>query len=128
MVLNLPFRISFRIFVFKLITMKNTLFIDVDTDRDRTIVFSKPPHLPPPQNAEEAAKLVLTDIACLAEAITTLILMAEKHGYGNKVELVEASVKTINQALENSEDKTDENILNENGPKEETKGSTTQEA
>ena len=106
--------------------MKNTIFIDVDTDRERTIVFAKPPHLPPPQNAEEAAKVVLTDIACLAEAITTLITMADSFGYGKKTELVEASVKTINQALGLPEDKLDENTSIENGPKEETQGSITE--
>lgn len=108
--------------------MKNTIFIDVDTDREKTIVFGKPPSVTPPQNENEAAKMILNDIACLAESLTTLILMADLKGYGNRVELVEASVKTLNQALEASEDKTDENIADENGPKEETQGSSTQEA
>ena len=81
--------------------MKNVILIDIDTEREgKAILFGKPPDMEPPQNKEEAQKMVLNDIACLSEAMCTLILMASKNGYGIKSELVEATIKTVNSILE----------------------------
>lgn len=83
--------------------MKNTIYVDIDTDREKNIIFGKPPEIPQPQNRDEMSRVVLNDIAGLAEALTTLILMADQNGYGAKGELVAACVKTIYSLLENSE-------------------------
>ncbi len=80
--------------------MKNQIIIDVDTDRESVINFGKPTGSPQPQNKEEAAAVVLNDIACLSEAITTLIMLAGQNGYGDIKKLVEASIKTINSVLD----------------------------
>lgn len=95
--------------------MKNTILIDVDTDREETITFGKSPNFVLPQTREEGAKMILDDIACLAEAVTTLILIAARNGYADKAELVNATVKTVYQAL-NESNKTDEVTKKENEP------------
>ena len=88
--------------------MTNHIFIDIDTERERPIIFGKPPDVAPPENKEEAGKMILNDIACLAEAVTTLILMAEQNGYGDKEKLIKATVDTINQLLEETKPTQDE--------------------
>ena len=80
--------------------MINSIFIDVDTDREKPIIFGKPPDFEPPQTKEDAAKMILNDISCLAEAITTLIVMAGQNGYADKKELTIATVNTIYNGLE----------------------------
>lgn len=80
--------------------MTNTIILDIDTERKDTILFGKPPHVPQPQTKEEAKEMVLNDIACLSQAIASLILIAAQNTYGDKKELVHASVKTIYSILE----------------------------
>lgn len=89
--------------------MTNSIFIDIDTDRDKPIIFGKPPDIEPPSNKEEAKEMILNDIICLAQALKTLIIMAEENEYGSKKELVVACLNTINEAL--IQNKSD--ILNE---------------
>lgn len=84
--------------------MTNHIFIDINTERERPIIFGKPPDVAPPENKEEAAKMILNDIACLAEAISTLILMAEQNEYGDKEKLATATINTINDILNKKED------------------------
>jgi hypothetical protein len=88
--------------------MKNFIFIDVDTDREKPIVFGKPPDITPPETTEEAKAMILNDIACLAEAISTLILMADQNDYGKKDELAIATVSTIYELLQNPKNLEDE--------------------
>jgi hypothetical protein len=89
--------------------MINSIFIDIDTDRNKPIVFGKPPDITPPSNKEEAREMILNDIICLAQALKTLIIMADENEYADKKELVIASINTINEAL--TQNKSD--ILNE---------------
>lgn len=81
--------------------MKNFIFIDVDTEREKPIIFGKPPEITPPENQEEAKAMILNDIACLSEAISTLILMAGQNGYADKTDLTVATVNTIYELLNN---------------------------
>jgi hypothetical protein len=103
--------------------MKNSLFIDVDTDREKPIIFGKSPDFNPPQTPEEAAVMILNDIACLAESLTTLIIMAGQNNYGDKTELVNESIKRIYKALEEQQNNVDEKPL-EDGHQEQIEGST----
>lgn len=89
--------------------MINSIFIDIDTDRDKPIIFGKPPDITPPSNKEEAREMILNDIICLAQALKTLIIMADENEYADKKELVVASIDTINEAL--TQNKND--IINE---------------
>lgn len=89
--------------------MINSIFIDIDTDRNKPIIFGKPPDITPPSNKEEAREMILNDIICLAQALKTLIIMADENEYADKKELVVASIDTINEAL--TQNKND--IINE---------------
>jgi hypothetical protein len=79
--------------------MVNTIFIDIDTERNRPIIFSKPPDITPPTTKEEAKKMILNDVICLAQSLKTLIIMAHENQYADKKELLVACVNTINEAL-----------------------------
>ena len=68
--------------------MKNTVYIDVDTERERPIVIGKGPENEPPTTKEEAREMVLIDIGCVCEALITLINIAEQSGYAKKEDLV----------------------------------------
>jgi hypothetical protein len=87
--------------------MKNIIFIDVDTERERPIIFSKPPEITRPENHEDAKKMILNDIICLSEAIATLISMADQNGYATKTDLIVGTVNTIYELL--NDDKNTEN-------------------
>ena len=87
--------------------MKNSLFIDVDTDRAQIVLIGKPPEIQPPANPEEAAKMILDDISCVCEALATLITITDTSGYSKKEELVKIAVKYLNDLIapETPEDK-----------------------
>jgi hypothetical protein len=103
--------------------MKNLIFIDVDTDREKPVVFGKPPDSTPPQTPEEAGAMIINDIACISEAITTLIRMASQNGYADKNDLVNAVVKTVYQALDETQNKTEGKTELEDGHQEQTERS-----
>lgn len=87
--------------------MTNGIYIDIDTERENPIRFAKSPDIPQPTNKEEAQAMVLNDIACISEALALLITVADQNGYGNKLELVQTSISTLNAIL-----------TEDNGPKE----------
>jgi hypothetical protein len=79
--------------------MKNSIFIDVDTEREQPILIGKPPEITPPATPEEAGVMITTDISCVCEALCTLIHMADQNGYATKENLVNASIKHLNDML-----------------------------
>lgn len=83
--------------------MKNTVYIDVDTERERPIVIGKGPENEPPTTKEEAREMVLIDIGCVCEALITLINIAEQSGYAKKEDLVINAKKQLDNYL-NGED------------------------
>ena len=93
--------------------MKNSIYINIDTDRTPPIVFGVTPDMIPPQNEEEAKALVLKDIKCLTDALLTLINLAHKNNFGDSTVLINESITILSNSL------TDEH-------KEEIKGSTTE--
>ncbi len=80
--------------------MKNAIYIDIDTERDQPVLIGKPPEIKQPETPDEASKLVITDISCVCEALCTLIHMADQNGYAAKKDLVEASIKHLNELLQ----------------------------
>ena len=99
--------------------MTNQIFIDVDTERERPIIFSKPPHISPPETKEEESTMIVNDIISLAHALKYLILIAGHKLYADKQALIDGIVKTVNEAISENEET--------NEPKEDTQGSTTEE-
>lgn len=87
-----------RIFV-KKETMKNSIYIDIDTERDQPILIGKPPEIIPPANPEEAKVMIVTDVSCLCEALCVLIHMADQNGYATKEDLVKASIVHLTEML-----------------------------
>ena len=79
--------------------MKNTLFIDLDTDREQKVLIGKPEGFPQPTTPVEAAKMINTDIACICEALCSLIHIADQNGYSKKEEMVSTSIKYLNDLL-----------------------------
>lgn len=85
--------------------MTNALFIDLDTEREKPIVFGKPPDITPPSNKDEARLMILSDIATVTDALKTLILMAHENEYADKIELTNLSIASINEIITLNESK-----------------------
>lgn len=68
--------------------MKNTVYIDVDTDREQPILIGKGGETEPPQTSDEAKEMILVDIGCVCEALITLMKLAEQNGYAEKEVMV----------------------------------------
>jgi hypothetical protein len=83
----------------KKIFMKNTIYIDVDTEREQHILIGKGPENEPPANKGEAAKMIVNDIACVCEALCTLIQVADQNDYAKKDELITESIKQLTKML-----------------------------
>lgn len=79
--------------------MTNSIYIDIDSEREQPIVFGKPPDIPQPTNREEAQKMILNDIAGITAALTVLIAAAHDNGYGDAKELVEAASASLSSVL-----------------------------
>lgn len=62
--------------------MKNTLIVDIDTERKTpgAVVIGKPPDFPRPKSKEQNATMIIDDMACLCEALCTMIHLAEDVG------------------------------------------------
>jgi hypothetical protein len=64
--------------------MKNTLMIDLDTDREDPIRITKPENLLENVNDDDTAKkIVLDDMTTICNALGTLIQLAEDSKYFN---------------------------------------------
>lgn len=72
--------------------MKNTIYIEIDTENETPIMFGKSPDSKMPTNAQEAGEMVLVDIKCLTEALMSLIYLADQNKYGNKNELLNEAI------------------------------------
>lgn len=90
--------------------MTNSIFVDIDTEREKAIIFGKPPETPRPSNQKEAKEMIMNDIATLAEALIVLILTAHHNGYADKYVLVDTCDATFKAALaaDAAETKSDE--------------------
>lgn len=91
--------------------MTNKIIIDFDSERPDRFLFSKPEDIPQPKDHEEAKKMILLDIACLSEAIVTLIVMANDSGYASKDNLIFSTVNQIYEGLNLSYDKNENQKL-----------------
>ena len=70
--------------------------IDLNTERDPMILFSKPMEHEPPTNRAEMNTMIIEDIAFLSEALTVMIKRADENGYATKESLIESATKTLN--------------------------------
>lgn len=79
--------------------MKNTIFIDIDTERDRQVLIGKGHEASVPTNEQEAKEMIAIDIACLCEGLCELIHVASQNGYGSKEGFIHASIEQLNKLL-----------------------------
>lgn len=89
--------------------MKNTVIIDIDTERAQIVKFSKPPEFVVPKNSEEAKKMIIDDISCTLEGLFKLIRIADKYNYATKEELINTTIKYLNDMLVENNDDSDIN-------------------
>jgi hypothetical protein len=80
--------------------MKNSIYIDIDTEREQPILIGKGPEIEPPTSREEAGKMIITDIACICDAMISLMHVAHQNDYGVKEELVATAISQLNRFLE----------------------------
>jgi hypothetical protein len=80
--------------------MKNAIYIDIDTEREQPILIGKGPEIEPPTSREEAGKMIITDIACICDAMISLMHVAHQNEYGLKEELVATAIGQLNRFLE----------------------------
>lgn len=79
--------------------MKNSIYIDVDTERtDKPFIIGKPPEYQP-SNPEEAKASILNDISCVCEALCRLIITADNSGYANRQQLIDAAKKHLSDII-----------------------------
>lgn len=79
--------------------MKNTVIIDIDTERGQIVKFNKPSDFTIPNNSEEAKKMIIDDISCTLEGLCSLIRIADNYEYATKKELINTSIKYLNDLL-----------------------------
>lgn len=79
--------------------MKNTIYVDIDTERERQVLIGKGAESEAPTNSEEAKEMITLDIACLCEGLCELIHVASQNGYGSKEALVYASIEQLNKLV-----------------------------
>lgn len=75
--------------------MKNILQIDLDSDRKNTVIIGKPEGAQRPRNEEEAAAMVIDDMATLCEAICTLIHVADQGGIKKSADSLRDCIKHL---------------------------------
>lgn len=79
--------------------MKNTIYIDIDTERERQVLIGKGAESEVPTNEEDAKQMITVDIACLCEGLCELIHVASQNGYGSKEGFVKASIEQLQKLL-----------------------------
>lgn len=88
--------------------MKNTIYIDIDSEREQPILIGKGQDSPIPQTKEEAAQMVLVDINCMTEALLSLVHLADQNEFGKKDELVAKIQAELSKYIAPEEDNTNE--------------------
>jgi hypothetical protein len=77
--------------------MKNSILIDIDSEREKKIIIGKPDVLEQPETPEEAKAMIIKDIADICETLCELIHIADQNGYAKKGDLVGAAINSLNQ-------------------------------
>jgi len=79
--------------------MKNLIYIDVDTEREKPILIGKGAEVSSPTNKEEARDMIINDIRCVCETLCILIEVADQNQYAKKGELITESIKQLTKML-----------------------------
>lgn len=79
--------------------MKNLIIIDVDTEREKPLIFGKGPDYQAPTTADEAKEIIIQDLGCVLDAFLSLVHVADQNDYADKTDLVAKAIKELNQYL-----------------------------
>ena len=79
--------------------MKNTIIVDVDSERERQIIIGKPYEIAPLSTPEEMKPMMENDITCLAHGLCELIRLASLNGYCDKETAIKTSIGFLNDLL-----------------------------
>jgi hypothetical protein len=79
--------------------MQNTIYIDINTERERKVLIGKGPESEQPKTPEDAKDMVVIDIATICEGLCELIHVADQNGYGSKKDFVRVSIEKLNALL-----------------------------
>jgi hypothetical protein len=88
--------------------MKNSILIDIDSEREKKIIIGKPDVSQKPETPEEAQAMIIRDITDLCEVLCELIHIADQNGYAKKGNLINAAIDSLNRfnnELNQSDDK-----------------------
>lgn len=77
--------------------MKNLIVVDIDSDRERKVKFSKLPDVQLPSSSEEAHQMIINDIATLAHGINELISIATQDNPQEREKYISAVIKTLTE-------------------------------
>ena len=75
--------------------MKNTIYIDIDTEREKQVLIGKGQETTIPTTPEEAKEMIAVDIACICEGLYELISVAGQNGYGSQQAFALAAIDKL---------------------------------
>jgi len=84
--------------------MKNIIIVNVDTNRTPVIQIGKMEGSELPKNSDEARDVILKDMACLTEALCTLIDGADQSNLKSKEESLKDVMTHLERGLANEID------------------------
>ena len=79
--------------------MKNQIIIEIDTEKEKPLIIAKGVDYQPPKTKEEAQIMIVTDIACVTDALLSLIHVADQNEYADKGVLIPKIIKELEQYL-----------------------------
>lgn len=85
--------------------MKNIVIVDIDTDRQDSVVVGKPAEIPEPTSLEEAKVMVDLDIKSLTEALLTLVAASHINQFEDKDKLIEGINNRLVEGVKQYTDK-----------------------
>lgn len=88
--------------------MKNLIIIDFDPERERPLIIGKGLDCKPPTTKEEAKEMILGDLACMCDAVLTMIHLADQNSYADKHEIIPKIIDELNKYLSLPSTKEDE--------------------
>lgn len=87
--------------------MKNIIVVDIDTERTPTVQIGKTEASSLPKNEQEAKEMIITDMACLSEALVTLIRTADNSGYKTIRESLNDCITHLERSFEDNAEEVD---------------------
>lgn len=69
--------------------------VDVDSEREKQVIFNKPNDFIMPTNPDEARLVIIEDLKTLAHGLGCLIRIAQDSGYGSADEMLNETIELL---------------------------------